>query len=124
MPSFMMIDVSDIVLCPEFAQEVDVERNSGGGRDNFGRSLPGSNSTIQIDGSIQPVTEEEKKQFEQGELTEEMIKFLSVDPLYASRDGAEADRIIWHGKKYKVLKSKNWTDHGFYRTFAAFEELV
>ncbi len=120
----MMINVADVVACPEFAQIIDVISNTGATRDSYGIPTVGTDTTTQVEGTVLKATPKELRQLGQGELAQEVIKFLTETEIKLSKVDAQSDRLVWHGKKYKVIRVDDNSDFGFYRAFAQFEEIV
>ena len=56
-----------------------------------------------------------------GELNDEVIKFITQEKINVSSNETQADRLIWRGGKYKVVRVKNNKDWGFYRAFGIYE---
>lgn len=85
---------------------------SGGGSYVNGIWTPNPSSTIEVSGSLQPMSMREAKlAAEEGERLTDMFKFYSdVDLRVISRDGglSEGDVVTINGDAYKVLGVEKW----------------
>jgi len=116
-----MLDVSNIVTDPLFAQTLIVRRTTGS-LNEYGEWVAGTPSDTTVIGSFQKATELELVQMAFGETQQEIRKLLTPTEIKVSEaDDTQSDRIIWRGKRYKVIKITDDQDYGFYRAFAAFE---
>lgn len=113
-----MIDLSDIVNDPDFAQAYTVTRTSG----SFGQGgyIPGSPTQIAFWGIIQPASEEDLQQIPEADRTLGMMSFISTDQMYKTRvnsDGSSglSDTIVWNGQTYKIVGTWPWKDFGFWK---------
>lgn len=118
----MLIDVSDIVNDPMFAQTFSILRSSGtwvkGDWENI-------ETAIQSYGAMQPATDRELQMLPEGDRISGALSVWSSAPLYTTGTVGQndpnahiSDLILWHGEKYRVLGVKPWQDDGYYRAIA------
>lgn len=118
-----MIDVSELIKDNDFATEYIVHRKKGiweKGRFHFKEE-----QTIHYIGVVQPATEKELEQLDIGDRQKFIMKFLCAypDEIFVTQQYEQeelfSDVIEYLGKKYKVIKVKNWQCSGGYcRAFA------
>lgn len=117
-----MINVSEIVTDPDFAQTVTVKRNTGGDYNDDGTWVNGSDSEFTVTGSLQKVTERDIKENQLGEVRDEMRKLLTPTEIKEAQGDNISDRFTWNGKTYKVIKVGDNSDYGYYRAFGVLEK--
>lgn len=65
-----------------------------------------------IEGNVQPFRFQEILQLPESDRTKEWIKIFTTDHLItaeeSSENGNEADRVIWEGNEYKVMKQRHY----------------
>ena len=93
-----MLDVSEIIDCPELQQTVEIIRNSGSGYGDDGRPTPGTNTIIQVKAVVTKATAAEVQTLEQGEVLGEVRRFITREETRASKEDSLADRMIWKNK--------------------------
>lgn len=112
-----MIEISELMTDPDFAQPFVIRRVSGAfaGEGEFTRT----ETTVNASGVIQPASEDDLKMLPEGERSDSAIKVYSKTELRRG-DGAgtESDVIEWLGKRYRVMQSKPWQLHGYYFAIA------
>jgi len=116
-----MLNVSQIVTDPLFSQTMTVRRTTGS-FNQYGEWVLGTPSEFTVTGCFQKATELELAQMAFGETQKEIRKLLTPTELKVSEaDDTQSDRIIWRGRRFKVIKVTDNQDYGFYRAFAAYE---
>ena len=118
-----MLNMSQTVTSPLFAQALTVRRTTGA-YNEYGEWVNATPTTFTAIGSFQKATELELVQLAFGETKQEIRKFLTPTEIKVSEaDDTQSDRLIWRGRRFKVIKVTDDQDYGFFRAFAAFEGL-
>lgn len=114
-----MIDMSEIVSDPDFAQAFTVQRQSAGTFANEGEFTT-SSTTLSRFGTIQPSKSEDLVKFlPEGERQGNFITIhCAEDVLMGNGSDQQSDIVIWRGDYYKVAFSKPWDMHGFWFAIA------
>lgn len=116
-----LVNLERVVLSPRFAQTVTVRRTTGEYND-YGEWESNAPSEFSATGSFQRVTEKELALLGFGEVKQEVRKLLTPTEIKVSEDDDKlSDRLIWSGKRYKVLKVTDDVDYGFYRAIGSYE---
>lgn len=119
-----MIDVTEILQDPDFADNYTVIRTKGAWVK--GRFEIVETRKLSYFFPVHPATEKELEQVPEGDRTKEVKIFFCVRPkqLYITRmnnehsdDGYISDKVHYDGKEYKIVKVKDWTSHGWSRCF-------
>ncbi len=105
-----LIDVSDLMSDPDFADEFTVRRcvqtmNETGRPGVTFTDIPAIGSVQSSDGATLDVQPE-------GSRSVEMIAVFTTFPLREVSAGFEADRIVWRGREYRVTKVRDYTNFG------------
>ncbi len=111
-----MINLSDVILNPDYAQSFIVFRSSGDWIN--GRWTEGTPAQITMSGVVSVANENEVKILPEGDRIQGAMVFHSVLPIYTTRLGSEkgtSDKIMWNGEYYKLLNVWNYKDYGFYK---------
>lgn len=112
-----MINVSDIVNDPDFAQSFVVQRSTitfvSGGLSNV-------IVNVQMWGVIEP-KDKELLTLPEGDRVTGFVTFYTQLPMYmtnieGSDDGHLSDIAVWHGQQFRIVKDSIWSDFGYYRT--------
>jgi len=111
-----MIDVSEIVEDPDFAQEFTVYRSNG----SFvkGRWTEGTPTQITILGVVTVMSARELNQLPEGDRIKAAMNFHSTLPIYVTRIGSSpgiSDKIFWRGDYYKIFNVVPNVDYGYYK---------
>lgn len=100
-PTFQLTNVVDIVVKRYITTMVK-------GRPQETEILP--NPTIE--GNVQPVKFQELMQMAEADRTREWIKIYTTDHLVTAEEsqqtGNAADKVVWEGHLYKVMKEKHY----------------
>jgi hypothetical protein len=114
-----MIDISELVSDPDFAQQFQVIRYTGGFASE-GEYTQTPAAPITMTGVIQPAKEIDTVQFlREGERLGNMIVIYCATQIFeSSGTGQNSDVIVWHGTQYRVHKAKHWQDHGYWQAWA------
>ena len=101
-----------------FRTKQTVERATGGYYDDDGMWHDGQAETLEIIASVQPLNSDEKAQYvdtlPEGAANYNAIKVYSNTQLQVEKQeqgdiaGQEADVLLWHGKRYKILICEEW----------------
>ena len=113
-----MINISEIVNDPDFAQSFSLVRSSGTW--TLGRFVSTS-TTLSRYGVILPMTTKEITQLATGDALQGYIKVYCVDNIYTTRldtagdAGGLSDEVVWQGDNYKVLAVQQFSDFGYWQ---------
>lgn len=118
-----MIDVSSVLLSPEFSQMIPVTRTVGYYGDYSRWTIAEEQpAPFSIVGCVQRVTAKELAQLDIGNITTETRKILTTFELIGSiAETNGSDRVILKGKKYRVINVDDSSDYGFYRAYVMYE---
>lgn len=118
-----MIDVLELIKDNDFATSYIVHRKIGAWEK--GRFYVKEEQSFPYIGVVQPATEKELEQLDVGDRQKLVMKFLCAYPekLFVTQQNEQEERfsdvIEYLGKKYKVIKVKDWQYSGGYcRAFA------
>ena len=114
-----MIDLSEIITDPDFAEAFNIERKTGSF--NLGRYVEGDPVVIPTVGIITPANALEIQQIPEGDRLTASITVKTTVPLYVSRLGLQSgvpDLIDWNGSQWKVSYVWPWQDFGYYKAVA------
>lgn len=78
-----------------------------------------NDSSIDFDGASVPATTKDIMQVPEGDRTLEIRIFLTKKELYVTRNGeikGTSDEVLWNGKRFKIVKVKDWREFGYYRS--------
>lgn len=108
----MVINVSE-ALDSDTAQIVTVVRTSIGEYVD-GLYVEGSTSTFKTLASVQQPTPKQLEILPEGEKDKDVKLFISKKPIYTTDDEARlpADKVIYKGNRYKIIRSGDWDDYG------------
>ena len=89
----------------------------------MGEVVPSVTTGTIVSGNIQQATSEDLQLFPQEERSEEMIVILASYPFSLGEAGdssfTSADIVNWQGRKYRVVRVKNWFPQGgYYKAWA------
>ena len=117
-----MIDLSSVLMDSELGGTSFFVSRKNYIRE-MGEVVPSSVEGLEAQGNIQPASSEDLRLFLQEERSEEMIIILSPFHFRLGEDDGtsftSADMVTWNGKKYRVVKVKNWASQGgFYKAWA------
>ena len=118
-----MISLSDVVNDPDFAQNFSVIRSTG----NFvAGGYQTTSVTVPFYGIITVASDEDLQMVPEGDRVTGAMLFHSSQQIYTTQiDPAAnpsspnqqyiADKIIWRGLTYRVIKISPWVDFGYWR---------
>ena len=113
-----MIDVSELMSDPDFAQPYVVERSTGvsgpGG-------WQGAVKPILMYGPTQPADAQTIQMVPEGDRVYGARIFWATQPLYETRGGKSAgisDVLIWQNQRFRIIAVWPWQDGGFYKALA------
>lgn len=118
-----MINVSDIVADPDFAQPFVVTRDSGGTM--VLGIWQAAVSTLNLYGVIEPATPEELNQIPEGDRVNGIVAFWCNRLIYEtgvennSNAGGISDTIAWNGNNYRIVKVTPWNNFGYVKAFGS-----
>jgi hypothetical protein len=117
-----MLDLSSIVIDPDFAQSYTVYRESG--TFTGGRWVAAPELVLTMTGVVSVAKPQELVQVPEADRTSAVMAFYSAQPIYTTRsDSSKAaegtsDQILWNGDRYRVSTVAPWKDFGYYKALA------
>ncbi len=89
----------------------------------MGEVIPSVTTGTLVSGNIQPAASEDLQLFPEEERSEEMIVILAAYPFSLGEAGegsfTSADIVHWQGRKYRVIRVKEWFPQGgYYKAWA------
>lgn len=113
-----MINVSSIILDPDFAQTFKVYRKTGDWAPNGEFVI--EPSKISMTGVISIANAKQIEFIPEGDRIGGEIAIHTIEPLYNSRNETEtekagvSDEIMWHRDRYKIYQVNEYSDYGYY----------
>jgi hypothetical protein len=113
-----MINVSELVVDPEFSQAFTIVRSTGqfslGGWQNESTTIPAL-------GVIVPAGSQDLDQVPEGDRVTGAMAIYTQTPLYrthATPTPGLSDLIVWRGEEYRIAHVFPYQDFGFYKAVA------
>lgn len=117
-----MIDVSEVITDPDFAQTYTIYRQTGGQWVN-GRWVDGE-VAFSVTGVVTPPNAKELEQVPEGDRVTGLMCFYATVPLYITRvdetDTGTSDQIEWRGDRYRLIQIFNYGDYGYYKALGQY----
>lgn len=112
-----MIEISDLMSDPDFAQDFTIRRESGAFVE--GEWIK-STADIAAYGVIQPAKSPDVLAFApEGERQGNwIVVYCAAEVRQGNADDLMSDVIIWRGDTYRVAKAKHWETQGFWQVWA------
>ncbi|MFP3391013.1 hypothetical protein [Brevibacillus sp. SIMBA_040] len=113
-----MIDVSEVITDPDFAQTYTVHRKAG--EWIRGDWVPSDETPLKMTGPVIVADAETLEQIPEGDRVTGLMCFYSTQELFESGDGnapieGTTDVVEWKGNRYKLIKVFPYGDYGFYK---------
>ena len=113
-----MIDVSEIIGDPDFAQDYTVTRSSG----QFGAGgwIENTPQSIPMSGVITVARQKELSQMPEGDRVTGAMLFYSTQQLFITHNDSSAgtsDVITWQGYDYKIVHVWPYVDYGYWKAY-------
>lgn len=105
-----LLDVSDVLFDPDFADTITVYRQAVTVGDD-GRAVR-AETTIATGAVITPDKFSTLQRLAEGSNVSETITVTTQFRLTSSADGYDADEILWNGKRYVVIAVGDCTRYG------------
>jgi len=112
----MVINVSEVITDPDFAQTFTVYRSTGSFVD--GVWTENTPRAIKMLGVVTVSSQKELDMVAEGDRIRGAMTFHSVCPLYPTRVGTAqgtSDKIMWRGEYYKIQSVYPEVDWGYYK---------
>jgi hypothetical protein len=112
-----VIDVSEVITDPDFAQPFSILRTTG----SFGEGgwIPNASTSIPTYGVITVANEKELDQIPEGDRIKGAMIFHTVTEIRTTNVGGISDQIEWNGDLYKIYQVAPWKDYGYYRAIGS-----
>ncbi|GED34030.1 hypothetical protein P9G84_22375 [Brevibacillus centrosporus] len=107
-----MIDVSEVITDPDFAQAYVVHRRSDSW--TAGRTLS-SEAPIKMVGVITVADAKTLNQLPEGDRVTGLMCFYATKELFTTSDQGTSDQIEWRGERYRVKQVFPYGDYGYYK---------
>ena len=111
-----MIDVSELIIDPDFAQPYTVHRKSGAWSEGVFNEIE---SELQFNGVIIVANTQDVNMMPEGDRIAGLMTFYTTadNPIFVTRnlssDQGTSDEIEWRGERYKVMQTFPYTDYGY-----------
>lgn len=112
----MVIQIGDIVLDPDFAQQFTVYRSIGDWVN--GRWTESTPEQIIMTGVISVMNERELQAIPEGDKVKGAMVFHTTQELFVTRNGqtkGTSDKIYWRGDYYRLFNIAPYADYGYFR---------
>ena len=111
-----MINLADIVIDLDLAQEFVVYRSTG----SFvkGRWVESASEQIKMTGVVSVMSQRELAFMPEGDRVSGAMVFHTNRELFVTRAGTEpgtSDKIMWRGEFYKLFNVFPYSDYGYYK---------
>ncbi|MBG9773565.1 hypothetical protein [Brevibacillus laterosporus] len=107
-----MINVSEVITDPDFAQSFVVHRKSNTWAG--GRSVP-SEIPINMTGIVTVADAKTLEQLPEGDRVTGLMCFYSIQELFTTREQGTSDQIEWRKELYRVKQVFPYGDYGYYK---------
>jgi hypothetical protein len=111
-----MIDVSELIIDPDFAQPYLVHRMSGYW---FEGEFIQEESSLQFYGVITPANTQDVNMLPEGDRIAGLMTFYTTadNPIFVTRnldtDKGTSDQIEWRGEHYRIMQTYPYNDYGY-----------
>lgn len=115
-----MVDMSDVVLSPEFTQNITVIRSKDG--EWIEGDFVASEETLTIRAVVSASDAKEVTMIPEGDRFSEIKVIHTHEKIYTTRNADDDfgaginDIVIWNNSRYKVAAVEDASDYGFYRS--------
>jgi hypothetical protein len=121
-----MIDISGVLLSPEWVQPILVERSKG--EWIKGRFVKKDIKKLTMMGTVTNASPEDLELLSEADRMTEARTFHTPEVIYLTRDkdgeSGISDIITWRGERYRVRVQNNNLDYGFCRSIGVRERGV
>ncbi|QDX92065.1 hypothetical protein EEL30_06595 [Brevibacillus laterosporus] len=107
-----MIDVSEVITDPDFAQSFTVHRKSG--EWIAGRSVS-SDASITMTGIVTVADAKTLEQLPEGDRVTGLMCFYSTHELFTTREQGTSDQLEWRKELYRVKQVFPYGDYGYFK---------
>jgi hypothetical protein len=115
-----MINVSEIINDPDFAQDIPVWRKTG---QWVAGKFVQTEVKINLYGVVTACNTKDLEQVPEGDRVIGMMCFYTTDPIYTTHNDLEnkgtSDEPEWRGERYKIVQILPEEDWGYYKGFGA-----
>ena len=121
-----MLNVSEVILSPEFLTTIRVERKEGAWEN--GRYNTKDPIEIDMQGNLQPAGESDMVVTPEGAQIRGDIVAYTLQPLNltqvqpGSNTAGVSDTVIFNGYRYQVIKVEDWSLYGYYKAICTRKE--
>ncbi|MGG3012294.1 hypothetical protein ABEO98_22770 [Brevibacillus parabrevis] len=110
-----MINVSEVITDPDFAQSYLVHRRTN----EWVAGRPSETETsINMLGVITVADAKTLEQLPEGDRVTGMMSFYATVPIYETSEQGTSDQIEWRGELYRVKKVFPYGDYGYWKAVA------
>ncbi|MCM3141662.1 hypothetical protein [Brevibacillus sp. MER 51] len=107
-----MINVSEVITDPDFAQQFQVFRKSG----EWSKGRSGSSEVpIIMTGIVTVADAKTLEQLPEGDRVTGLMCFYSTQELHTTREEGTSDQIEWRGERYRVKQVFPYGDYGYFK---------
>lgn len=106
-----MIDISELITDPDFCQDFQIIHSASTWSNGV---LATQETVVDVTGVAVPVTGKDIDIQIESDRANNLMTFYTEEELKVSPDDSISDFVLFKGKRYKLLKVKNYSDFGFY----------
>jgi hypothetical protein len=113
-----MIDVSELITDPDFAQDFIVHRSYG--HFDEGGWIEDPEGLITMTGVVTVMSQKELAQMPEADRVKGAMIFYSTDEIKVTRNIGDqeqgtSDKIDWRGDLYRIFQISTYADYGYYK---------
>lgn len=108
-----MINVSEVITDPDFAQPYMVYRQFGEWERGHWKSA--DEKRIRVTGVVTVADAKTLEQLPEGDRITGLMCFYATQELFETREEGISDQIEWRGERYKVKRVFPYGDYGYYK---------
>lgn len=108
-----MINVSEVITDPDFAQTYVVYRQSG--EWVRGSWQASAEKQLRITGVITVADAKTLEQLPEGDRVTGLMCFYAIQELFQTREEGTSDQIEWRGERYRVKQVFPYGDYGYWK---------
>ncbi len=122
-----MLNLAELMYAPEFSQSFTVYRRTGAWVNGV---FTETETALTFTGIVTPASSKEIMQLPEGDRSSAVMAFRSDQEMYTTRmaDAGESfaegtsDQIQWRNDRYRVVRTDQWGDYGFYTAYGTYVE--
>lgn len=108
-----MIDVSEVITDPDFAQTYVVHRQAGNWEK--GRWVRSDEIPIKVIGVVTVADAKTLEQLPEGDRVTGLMCFYATQELFETREEGTSDQLEWRGERYRLKRVFPYGDYGYFK---------